>query len=73
MGLVVLLAAHEIVGLLRVRLLVVTLRAADDAVSSVGEGFLHLVHGGLLGVRSDLLLSLCSGVESELICYGWVG
>lgn len=58
MGLVVRSTTNGVIGLLRVRLLAVALRAACEAVGSVGDGFLHLVHGGLLGVRSHLLLSL---------------
>jgi hypothetical protein len=48
--------------------LLVALRAAGETVGSVGEGLLHLVHGGFLGFRSDLLLSLCCGVRTDLLC-----
>lgn len=71
MGLVVRSTTNGVIGLLRVRLLAVALRAACEAVGSVGDGFLHLVHGGLLGVRSHLLLSLCCGMRIDLCCLGW--
>lgn len=46
-------------GLLRGALAVVGLEAASDTVGGVGDGLLDLVLGGLAGVRSELLLSLC--------------
>lgn len=46
-------------GLLGSRLAIIGLEAAGDTVSGVGEGLLNLVLGGLGGVRSYLLLSLC--------------
>ena len=46
-------------SLLRSALAVVGLEAASDTVGGVGEGLLDLILGGLGGVRSDLLLSLC--------------
>jgi hypothetical protein len=46
-------------GPLRSALAVVGLEAASDTVSGVGEALLDLLLGGLGGVRSDLLLSLC--------------
>lgn len=46
-------------GLLGCALVVIGLRAAGDTVSCIGEGLLDLVLGGLGGVGSNLLLSLC--------------
>lgn len=46
-------------GLLGATLAVVRLEATSDTVGGVGEALLDLVLGGLAGVRSDLLLSLC--------------
>lgn len=46
-------------GLLGCALVVIGLRTAGDTVSCIGEGLLDLVLGGLGGVGSNLLLSLC--------------
>lgn len=58
-GLVVVGALGLVEGLLGSALAVVGLEAASDTVGGVGESLLDLVLGGLAGVRSDLLLSLC--------------
>lgn len=52
--------------LLGCALVVVGLRTAGDAVGCIGEGLLDLVLGGLGGVGSKLLLSLC---ESLLVFF----
>lgn len=59
MGSVIVGALGLVESLLRARLAVVGLEAASDAITGVGNGLLDLVLGGLGGVRSKLLLSLC--------------
>ena len=58
-SLIVMGALGLVEGLLGGTLAVVRLEATSDAVGGVGEGLLDLVLGGLAGVRSNLLLSLC--------------
>lgn len=48
-----------VVGFLGSTLILVGLATTSHAVGGVGEGLLNLVLGGLGGVRSHLLLSLC--------------
>lgn len=48
-------------GLLGSALVLVGLATTSQAVGGVGDGLLDLVLGGLGGVRSNLLLSLCEG------------
>ena len=66
-GLVVVGALGLVEGLLRSALAVVGLEAASNTVGGVGDSLLDLVLGGLAGVRSDLLLSLC-GHEVSIEC-----
>jgi hypothetical protein len=57
-------------GLLGGALAVVGLEAASDTVGGIGEGLLDLVLGGLAGVRSNLLLSLCWR-KKRLVSRSW--
>jgi hypothetical protein len=60
---VVVMAALALVeSLLGSALLVVGLETAGDTVGGISEALLDLVLGGLGGVRSELLLGLCTGV-----------
>lgn len=47
-------------GLLTSTLAIIGLQAAGSTVSGVSEGLLDLLLGRLGGVRSELLLSLCT-------------
>lgn len=60
MGVVVMGALDLVERLLRTRLAGISLGATGHAVGGIGEGLLDLVLSGLGGVRSHLLLSLCS-------------
>lgn len=66
MGMVVVAALGLVEGLLGARLAVIGLDTAGEAVGGVGEGLLDLLLGGLGGVRSDFLLSLCIVVSDPI-------
>lgn len=53
-------------GLLGTTLVTIGLHTTGDTVTGIGDGFLNLVLGGLGGVRSDLLLGLCTKVGLAL-------
>lgn len=65
MGLVVRSALGLVKGRLGTGLGVVGLATTDNAVSSVGDVLGELLLGGLGGVRSKLLLGLCSDVSNR--------
>ena len=59
MSVVVMGALGLVKGLLASTLALIGLEATGNTIAGVGDSLLDLVLGGLGGVRSDLLLSLC--------------
>lgn len=64
----VLLAAHLVLGRLGGGLLAVWDDVALGLVGAAGEGIADLVDGGLLLIRSNLVLELCEKCQYIAIC-----